>query len=350
MNNILHFGHETQTEEHAIRMAKATGHCFITGWPELSECFTTVELCIKFRRALATSLQEKGNGRHAAQTNPWPSEKNNATPKENIIAIFKQGRHRRRIHNGILDIKAHCKGDWSSFWNPVSYKSCLAFDASMELELSETCQESQGTARTTSPRLERSRLAAYKKKPKSLGLTWFSSTKAAFCLPQMLEEPGHLKGKLRFFRWRPPIGIKYPPFLLSAFRPKGDGLPSLCAFIQRKTFTAMKWCVSLSTCCTESKVLFSCCGIETKFMLKPMWSESSWKPITASMQMPSRLSRQTLTPMKAFGSISKGMWQIAFRTTLSILKSFCNLRPISFDIREGFYGLALQLRSCHGHS
>ncbi len=341
--------HETQTKRHAVRMAKTTSHCSLAKRLELPGRRPIAGLLIKLGRTMAPHLRTTRNGGFEVEANSWSSSKNNPTPKKKIIAIFAQGCIGSRLSNGALDAKAYCKGHRAPFRDSVSYEPCLAFDAGMELELPEACQESPGKGRTTNSGLEGSCLAPYKKKPKSLGHTWFSSMNPAFFFPRMSGKRGRPKEKHQFFRWRP-IRKNCPLFLQSAFRPKEDGLPSLSAFILTKTFMEMRSRASSSTCCTESEAPFSCSGIKVKSMLKPRWLKSSCKNIIASIQTFSPLAHQSLIPMNMFGAISRGTWRTAFQKILNISKNFCNRRPINFDIHESFCRLALQLPSYHGNS
>jgi hypothetical protein len=330
-------------------MAKTTCNCFVAKWLE-SPCGCQIAgLFIKFSRTMASHLQRKRNGRFETEAHFRPSERNDPVSKEKIAALFKQGRIGRRLSDGTMDLEAYCNDNWAPFWGSVSYKPCLAVDAGMELELPKACQESPRKGGTANSGLEGSCLAPYKKKPKNLKRTWFSSMKAAFFLLQMSEKRGRLKEKLQFFRWQP-IRKNCLPFLRSAFRPREGILPSLSGFIRTITFMEKKSCASLSTCCTGSAALSSCFGIRVKFTLKPRSFISFCKNITASMQTHFPLIHQSLTPMNMFGITLRGPWQTAFQKILSTLKNYCNHQYIGFDFHENFYGLALKLPSYHGNS
>lgn len=95
-----------------------------------------------------------------------------------------------RLYHGPLDPKTRGASDRGAVWHPLPLQPHVAPPSRIGLEHPEAGQARPGTGREGHRPLEALRLAAYKKRPNSLGPTWSFSTKAAFFWPRPSGEPG----------------------------------------------------------------------------------------------------------------------------------------------------------------
>lgn len=194
--------------------------------------------------------------------------------------------------------------------------------------------------------MEALQVASYKKKPKNLMPTWFSSMKAAFCSFPTCAELGHQKEKHRCITTL--IGeVKFPPSVRFLFLPSGSIWPSTCNSMKEMSRV---WTLKLSSAICSSiyqVTLFSYGTIPPYIGVS--WLRNTYKNIQDFWLKSSLAMRQNLIPLSSFGH------KLIMNFLIPPQKMCDNLKPCSLNLLKGclnhksFYGPVSMLLTCLGH-
>ena len=265
-----------------------------------------------FRLQMATSLFEGGGERLDCKASPWPASQ----AYEWLPTTFANHSFERclglRLSQRFVDAEAHWASHSTGIWGALSPLSCMEAIAPKEMELSGARAPRLATRRQSHRPLETLQVAGYKKKSKDLVPTLFSSTRAAFCSFQRVGEPGVLKERPPSFSTFTNM-IVFPLWPPSAYR-HGANAWDFTSDFSKTTLERQTWSIFCECSCTSS--------VETSFFFGIMdgytW-ERRWWPCARHTQGYTSSGFPDMPPnsipSNKYGTISKGIQPIAFRST-----------------------------------
>ena len=170
-----------------------------------------------FRVSVVEKLPEKRFEGVTLPGCPWPTAQAFRISKGATSGAFDRRPAVPGVFNRPLDVAACRSADPQELWSEVSPMPCLETPNQPGTKLSEAGKKSLAEKRGSDCQVETKDLAAYKKKPKYWGHTWFSSTKVGFCSFLTSRGLGHSGDRRRCWvistsktGFRPSTLLRYP--------------------------------------------------------------------------------------------------------------------------------------------
>jgi hypothetical protein len=338
--------HETIRKPKAIGTTSSARHSVAEKNEKLTGCITESGIFGEFSVSLVEGISEERVKRIETKAGTGKANEIGPTPTTNFDKDSFRWSGEVRIHDRSLDSTPGIRGDRKSIWNFLSSQSFMAVSSGIGMELSKAGEKSAGTGREGDRLLETEPVAIYKKKPKNLGRTWFSWTKADSSLLQTWYEHGRQEAQLRYCSALI-TERKFRPFLPLAYR-RREGA-SLCThgFIPTETSNPPKWLSFSATCSSTSVAMWYCFGTEVrriKEALQRKLSVSTGVCIVTGFQV----MRRNLIPTNSYGIRSSVLCPTVRRKIWAILNSFCMFHFKKYGNPRKDYGLAFMLPNYRG--
>lgn len=292
---------------------------------------------IEFCGEMESSLSAEGEKRTSAQTRTGSAFMADGFSKEEVAEIAGKRAAGSWLSHRPLDIKAYWRNNRETFWHPLLYRQSLEVNDCVPVELPETGKESEGEKRNRHSFLDTLSVAPYKKKLKKSGLTWSSSMKVDFCWYQLLQKPGHQKGRLPLCKLQE-TGARFLPSPQSVFLQKENDWRFTSNFISIKTSVPDNWLISSDISCDILKNRYSFFGTEAGCINQNLFN-ASWIVIPEFTRTTSRVTPRNSIPMNLSGHNLKKPLPMVFPITYCNLKDCSTNHCESYSVLRNYCGL-----------
>ncbi len=340
-------GHETPRKFRAAPNAKEAGHRPASVWQNLPINSRDPECFNKFGGALGSSPSQGWPESAPAQAGSWASTDAGAATEAPPVTVAGKGFPVRRLYDRPVDPAAYSQADQEIFRDTLSSRPCVAGDAGLGLDLSDTGAAGSATRRESHRALEETRLAASKKKPENLGPISSSSTKADSSSFLMSARPGRRSERPRFSSIAT-NGIGFPSSPASPCpRP---GSVSDCTFVStRSTSPAWRSSASCATSCGICVDRWCSFGTAAPFTGASS-SEISFASISGFMSTGSRPMPRNSIRMNLSGPRPSTLCPMVRHQTSPRLGYSCADLSTAFAGPNGYCGPASTPPICRGHA
>lgn len=339
-------GHETSRKSPTVRDAKTSGHFDASGGQELPPGGESRKGFPKLRGTLASSVPAGRVEGTSVAADPWTPPAALPRTAQETATVLGERTSSRRLWDRPVDVETYRRPDPKAFWGSVfAFRGMAAAGRGVGVELSEARTSGAGTRRGSHRPVEAEDMAAYKKKPKSWGLTLRFLTKVGFCSFPMFERPGHREvahrscaiatGATGSLRSR-----------LSAFLRRIN----IWAFISAFTSPTLPGSKSSNFCATSSGISdgrWFCFGTED-VLTSAKRSKSFCVNGRVCMSILSRFMLPNSTRQSLFGQSPNTTYRMARRKIFSNSTDNFVIAWKGFGTHKSFSGRAFMLRICHG--
>jgi hypothetical protein len=327
--------HETIWKPQAVGEAPPTCHPTVTRGQKCFSRSGRSRLFRKFCSSMATRLSEKWCGGFGSQTCPWSSLQTLFSAEKEAGGVAFKGASSFGVCHRSLDHPPGKGGDSETIWGNLSSQSSVAILDRIGMELPKADAEGQREGRGCHCSLEAVSLAPYKKSLNGWVPIWFFWMKAAVCLLLISAEPGPPEVR--------PLscvsvtkGIKSLLFPLLRSAPNGDTWDSTGGFTL-PTLKAIKWRLSLNSCCVIFQHLLCFCGMAAG-LTRAVRSSVSWILIPGFILKSFRHMLLSLIQMSSSGHISNGKQLTLHLMTSQNWQVFWFVPYTDFVVLKNSYG------------
>lgn len=226
------------------------------------------------------------------------------------------------------------------------YQQSLEVNGCVRVELPETGKESEGEKRNCHSLLDTVPVAPYKKKLKKSGLTWFFSMKVDSCWCQVLQKPGHPRGKLPLCKLQE-TGARFLLSPQSVFLQKENDWRFTLNFISIKTSVPDNWLIFSNISCDILKNRYFFCGTEAGCINRNLFN-ASWIVIPEFTHTTFQVTPRNSIPMNLSGHNLKKPLPMVFPITYRNSKNCSTNHCESYSVLRNYCGLVSLLQNYHG--
>ena len=340
-------GHENKRNPQGIGKTTAAGHCHVTLRQNLPLCRRKAESLFKLDCSLVSNLPE---GRPQGNSEPSPmgaaSFVDRATKnrfEENVAARCRISRSCHRH----MDAEAYFKTDSDKIRHRLyPCRSLEAITPQFWLELPEAGEAGFAAKREGHCRMEKQDLAQYKKKPKNLGPTWHSWTKAGLCSYRLSVKHGLLRAKHQSSDIATAMRRSRQLAVLQSRLEVDDS-----AFMSVSTLTTsqgMRSLASSDTCCGTCESRWFLYGTEGPF-IKERMLKRSWKKTNDSMYSACPVTPPNSTQLNTSGHTVSETCLTAPTKPPTTWEHICGVPSEESEARSDFLSRVSNIRRSHGH-
>lgn len=338
--------YETKRKPRTVRKAASTSHSHAAFRQTLPHCGSRVESVPKFCSALVSNLSEEGPTRHSE-----PGQMGAALPigRTSERTAEEKAAERSRsswAYHRPMDVKAYRTTDSGRLRSPLYARGGMETVApQFWVELSEARETRSSKRRKGHSLLEEKYLAPYKKKPKNLGPTWRSWTKAGSCSYRLYVKPG-----LRRVRRQSCATVtamkKSRPLAALRYLPDGSALDFSSNFMPI-TSPAGKSSVSCSICCVICVGMWCLSGTVAPSIRERMLRRS-WKRPDDFMSIDFPAMHRNSIRLNTFGRMVSATFLTAHTKTRIAWALICVGLLGGFAVLSSFFSRVLNTRSFLG--
>ncbi len=344
---VYAMGHATPWNPSTARNTKTAGHSFAAGWQNVPVCGRDAERFDKLRGALGPRLSPRWGRSPAGQTNarataPVVQVAKAQTPRTVGARCWCGG-----IYDRVMDSAANCQTDRETFRDSLPLRSCVASNDGSKMDVAEAGAPGHAEKRASHRTLEEAAVAGVKKKPKDLGPTSYSSTKADSSSFLTCARPGRRSAIPRSLDTATDgSGFLPSPQSPSPHRASGLDFTSVSTAPTLRGWRSSPSCVTSSGTCADR---WCCSGMAAPFTGASSL-RSSFANTSGSMCIDFPPMPQSSIPMSLYGPKPNTLWlMVRQKTSLSLHVDSAAL-SIASGALSGFFGPALTLRNSLGPS